>query len=155
LDEVTDIENWDKTIKYMADIGDFRNTIVVLSGSDLVSMQDARKRFPGRRGKASKVDFHYYPLSFKEYLGLKNALPDQTFITEQTLNSLYKEFDLYLIHGGFLTAINEYATQHSISTATLTTYSDWIRGDILKRRKNERFLQEIIEAIVKHYLKQI
>jgi len=156
IDEVTDISEWDKTIKYLADIGNFKNTVVVLSGSDLVLMQDARKRFPGRRGKAPKVDFHYYPLSFKEYLTLKSELPSEKKLhDETTLHRLYQAFDHYLIHGGFLTAINEYTSQQSINVSTLSIYSDWIRGDILKRDKKELFLREIITAIVKHYLKQI
>ncbi len=159
LDEVTDIIDWDKTIKYLTDIGDFDNTVVVVSGSDLVLMQDARKRFPGRRGKLAKTDFHYYPLSFKEFLILKNCLPSIEEVAlrgnQAKLEHLYNAFDEYLIHGDFLTAINEYAVDKSISPATLSIYSESIRDDVLKRNKKEIFLQEIIEAIVKHYLKQV
>lgn len=35
------------------------------------------------------------------------------------------------------------------------TYSDWIRGDILKRDEKEFFLKEIIGAVIKHYMKQV
>lgn len=159
LDEITYIKEWDKTIKYLADIGALESTILVLSGSDLVLMQDARKRFPGRRGKASQVDFHYYPLSFSEYLSLKGkltpALNSELFVEVEYLDMLYQEFDEYLIHGGFLTAINDYAKHQTINIATLNIYSDWIRGDVLKRNKKEQFLREIITAIIKHYTKQI
>ena len=48
IDEVTNIADWDKGIKYLADTGEFSETVVMLSGSDLILMQDARKRFPGR-----------------------------------------------------------------------------------------------------------
>lgn len=154
LDEVTYINQWDKAIKYLADIGVFEQAIVVLSGSDLVLMEEARKRFPGRRGKLENVDFHYYPLSFREFLGLKKCLPDTKHIIQQ-LPELYQQFDQYLIHGGFLTAINEYAQTNSISNATLRTYSDWIRGDVLKRNKKENFLREITSAIIKYYTKQV
>lgn len=158
LDEVTYINDWDKTIKYLADIGALENVVLVLSGSDLVLMQDARKRFPGRRGKAAKVDFHYYPLSFSECVKLKNNLPsskDEDPPSLEFIDLLYTEFSHYLIHGGFLTAINDFAKYGTIPVATLTTYSDWIRGDVLKRGKKEHFLQEIIRAIIKHYTKQI
>lgn len=158
LDEVTDIEDWDKAVKYLADTGELSQVVLVLSGSDLVLIQEARKRFPGRRGKANKVDFHYYPLSFREFLQLKKVLPKITSyesVPAHVITSLYQELNEYLIHGGFLTAINEFATLHSISQATLAIYSDWIRGDIMKRDKREHYLKEIIEAIIKHYLKQI
>ena len=158
IDEITDIDQWDKTIKYLADLGAFEKTVLVISGSDLALMQDARKRFPGRRGKASKVDFHYYPLSFREFLVLKNKLPENINESEPLaamINMLYKEFDQYLIHGGFLTAINDFATNKTILPATLNIYSDWVRGDVLKRNKKEIFLREICEAILKHYTKQV
>ena len=158
LDEVTDIEDWDKTVKYLADTGELSQVVLVLSGSDLVLIQEARKRFPGRRGKANKVDFHYYPLSFREFLQLKKALPKITSyesVLAHVITALYQELNEYLIHGGFLTAINEFATEHKISQATLAIYSDWIRGDIMKRDKREHYLKEILEAIIKHYLKQV
>ena len=121
-----------------------------MSGSDLSLMQEARKRFPGRRGRASSVDFHYYPLSFAECLRLKK-IP----ATLKNLPNLYQALEQYLIHGGFLTAINDYAVHGRIANATFVIYSDWIRGDILKREKKEYFLREIIEAIIKHYTKQV
>src|SRR3990167_6839472 len=158
LDEVTDIDDWDKTVKYLADTGELSQVVLVLSGSDLVLIQEARKRFPGRRGKANKVDFHYYPLSFREFLQLKKILPKTTSyesVPAHVITALYQELNEYLIHGGFLTAINEFATEHKISQATLAIYSDWIRGDIMKRDKREHYLKEIIEAIIKHYLKQV
>ena len=159
IDEITDIQYWEKGIKYLADIGFFENTVVMLSGSDLVLMQDARKGFPGRRGKASKVDFHYYPLSFREFIGMKDSLPimdsEEKIYSDSHMKLLYEEFHNYLIHGGFLTAINDFANHQSISPATLMVYSDWIRGDFAKRNKNEIFLREIMGSIHKHYLKQV
>ncbi len=159
LDEITYIKDWDKAIKYLADTGEFENTVVILSGSDLVLMQDARIRFPGRRGKAPKVDFHYYPLSFREFIQLKNLLPTPEqlnhTVDQEVLTQLYQQLDAYLMHGGFLSAINDYEKHQKILTATLATYSDWIRGDILKRNKKEVFLNEIIGAVIKYYNKQV
>jgi len=59
------------------------------------------------------------------------------------------------MHGGYLTAINDLAENGEISHATFTTYSDWIRGDMLKRGKQELYLQEILSAIIKRYGSQI
>ena len=156
LDEVTDIKQWDHAIKYAADTGLLEQVVLVLSGSDLVLMQEARKRFPGRRGRADKVDFHYYPLSFREFVQLTDRLPQNlAVVTEQELKQLYQAFDEYLIHGGFLKAINDVAFSGRISKSTLATYSDWIRGDMLRHNKNEVFLREIIAAILKHYTKLV
>jgi hypothetical protein len=155
IDEITYITQWDKTIKYLADAGLLENTVLMLTGSDLTLITEARMRFPGRRGTADICDFHYYPLSFKEYFCLK--LPD---LSTQTLDDipntlLLSEFEQYLQHGGYLTAINDIAQYQKILPATLTTYSDWIRGDMLKQGKQEHYLREILMAIIKRYGSQI
>ncbi len=159
LDEITYVSGWNKAIKYLADTGEFERVIVVISGSDLTMMQDARMQFPGRRGKARIVDFHYYPLSFSEFMKLKKKLPadfDPTIPpSKKEIIKIYQEFDEYLIHGGFLTAINEFSTERGIGEQTLATYSDWIRGDVIKRGKKEHFLREILSSIIKHYSTQI
>lgn len=160
IDEITYIKGWDKGIKFAADAGYFRNSIVILTGSDLTLMQAARMTFPGRRGKADKVDFHVYPLTFKEYLTLKKypiepLLNASIDIASEEITPLYDELDLYIQHGGYLTAINDIARNGEISLATLKTYSDWIRGDVLKRNKQERYLHEILSAIIKRYNKQV
>ncbi len=150
IDEVTYIKDWDKGIKYLADAGLLENKIVILTGSDLIMIQEARMRFPGRRGNAEISDFHLHPLSFREFFLLKNP-----GVLNPDINSLFKEFDNYLIHGGFLTAINDIALKGAIQRSTYATYSDWIRGDMLKRGKREHFLIEILSAIAKRYTTQV
>jgi len=164
LDEVTYIRNWDKGIKYLADAGILENVILVLTGSDSVIIREARMRFPGRRGIADRVDFHLHPLGFFEAVRLKGRFTSKEL--EQLLNSeteppgrwldiLFEEFESYLIHGGFLTAINDMARHNSILPATFSIYSDWIRGDVLKKGKQEHYLREILEAVQKRYGSQV
>ena len=164
LDEVTYIRDWDKGIKYLADTGMLENVVMFLTGSDLVIIKEARMRFPGRRGTADIVDFHLYPLNFLEAVKLKKRFSAETLCrllnpeitpTTTSLDKLYEEFDLYLVHGGFLTAINDLARHKRIMAATFATYSDWIRGDVLKRGKQEHYLREILAAIVRRYGSQI
>ena len=164
LDEVTYIRQWDKGIKYLADAGILENTVMVLTGSDLVIIQEARMRFPGRRGAADIVDFHLYPLNFSETVQLKTDLASE--ISDRLMDSrvtppvdavrkLYEVFDNYLIHGGFLTAMNDMAKHQCILPHTFSTYSDWIRGDVLKRGKQEHYLREVLDAMVKRYGSQV
>lgn len=165
LDEVTYIHDWDKGIKYLADAGMLEDVIMLLTGSDLVIIRDARMRFPGRRGTAGTVDFHLYPLSFfevvrlkkrfaaGEFFGLLNPQGGPTDIS--IIDGLFEEFEGYLVHGGFLTAVNDMARYAHITPATFATYSDWIRGDVLKRGKQEHYLREVLAAIVKRYGSQV
>jgi predicted AAA+ superfamily ATPase len=164
LDEVTYIREWDRGIKYLADAGMLENVVFFLTGSDLAFIREAHARFPGRRGKAAQADFHLYPLTFFEAVKLKGGFsaaetarllnPDHELQPALT-DRLFREFEAYLVHGGFLTAMNEMAADGRISTATLATYSDWIRGDVLKRGKQEHYLREILSAIVKRYGAQV
>ncbi len=164
IDEITYIRNWDKGIKYLADIGSFENVMLVLTGSDLVVIKEARMRFPGRRGLSDKVDFHIFPLSFYEYVTLNNQIKsdeinhlveDGANASKDLINILYKEFEKYLVHGGFLTAINDMAVHNRILSATFATYSDWIRGDMLKRNKQEHNLRDLLFGIIKRIGTQI
>jgi uncharacterized protein len=162
LDEVTYIHNWDKAIKFAADSGLLEQTILILTGSEVTVIKEARMRFPGRRGKAKQVDFHLYPLSLREVVVMKKIIKEPLDVILQltnppikVINKLFDEFQNYLKHGGYLTAINELAASASISEATLTIYSDWLRGDMLKRGKQEHYLREILSAIIKRYGSQI
>jgi len=164
VDEVTYIKDWDKGIKYLADAGLLESVVILLTGSDLIIIREARMRFPGRRGRSSTVDFHIYPLSFYECVKLKSCFtggelgifvdPDLEPPSD-LMNRLFIEFEDYLTHGGFLTAINDIAKYQRILPATFSTYSDWIRGDVLKRNKRENYLLEILGAIIKRYGSQL
>ena len=164
LDEVTYIRQWDRGVKFLADAGLLEDAAVVLTGSDLVLIQEARMRFPGRRGAASRVDFHLYPLSFREAVLLKGELGKEDAARLMALDRepdpgsmeiLFAEFEQYLVHGGYLTAMNDMAEHGKVVDSTLSTYSDWIRGDVLKRGKNESYLREILSAIVSRYCTQV
>ena len=164
LDEVTYIKGWDKGIKYLADAGMLENVELLITGSDLLIIKEARMRFPGRRGTADTVDFHLYPLSFFEAVRLNKQMTSdeiEGMISSDVekddllINKLYDAFNSYLVHGGFLTAMNDMAMRQSILPATFSTYSDWIRGDMLKRHKQEHYLREILGAIVRRYGSQV
>ena len=152
VDEVTYIKDWDKAIKFLADLGIFEDVVVMLTGSDLLMLQEARMRFPGRRGTSDKVDFHLYPLSFREVVNLK--YPNKVWDSVEK-DLLLKIFEEYLIHGGYMTAINDYAESGVISTATKRTYSDWVRGDMLKKGKNEHYLRDVMTSILRSYGSQV
>lgn len=161
VDEVTYIKDWDKAVKFAADAGALERTVLVVTGSDLLVMQEARMRFPGRRGEAEQADFHLHPLSFREYVELTGVVSDLHAIASEdemptaTVDQIYDAFDSYLLHGGYLTAINDIASHGSIRQSTLATYSDWIRGDVVKRGRQETYLREVLTAIVKRYTTQI
>jgi len=164
LDEATYVRGWEWAIKYAADAGLLDQVVLLVTGSDLLVIQEARSRLPGRRGKADVVDFHLRPLSFREVLRLKGALTESQWasvtceegvVSPDLAGLLLREFDAYLVHGGFLTALNDVAREGRVLRSTLATYSDWIRGDLLKRGKQDRYVREVLSAIIKRYGSQV
>ena len=141
IDEITYVKNWDRTIKALADEGCFRNGLCLLTGSDTLILKEAASRFPGRRGKAEKTDFHLYPLSFSDYVTLRSPL------SKPTVETLSTYFQDYLLCGGYLRAINDLAEKGEVTPATYSTYEQWVRGDFLKRGKNEDFLLALLHAL--------
>ena len=160
IDEVTYIRDWDMGIKFLADAGLLENVILLITGSDLIILQEAKMRFPGRRGKASQVDFHIHPLSFYEALKLTSNIEDldqqlQQTPTHDITTALEDAFVQYLQHGGYLTAINDFAANNKIHSFVLDTYTDWIRGDLIKRGKNDHHCKEFLFAMLKRLNSQI
>ena len=170
LDEVTYVRDWDRAVKFLADAGALEKTALVLSGSDLILIQDALKRLPGRRGRAPHVDFHAHPLTFLEFCLLRDRT-DSSAILEladadprspipsaadsAAIELLYGELRDYLLSGGYLTAINDLERNGRVDVSTLRIYSDWIRGDILRLNRNEVFLREVLQAILTRYGSQV
>ena len=145
IDEITYVDNWDRVIKALADEGYFSQGLCILTGSDTLILKEAAMRFPGRRGTASQVDFHVYPLSFSHYVKLRSA-------DSADLKSLFMD---YLTCGGYLRAINDLAQDGKISQATYLTYEQWIRGDFLKQGKKEDTLLSVLRALLTVGVSQI
>jgi uncharacterized protein len=180
IDEVTYVKDWDRVIKYFADLGYFRQGVVLITDSDSVVLQEGIKRFPGRRGTADKTDFHYYPLSFFEYVQLADPSLGQMFGEVHKAGAVYLEepleknmqgiqavfpadrvreldslFNQYMVTGGFLTALNALGMHDRIDDYVYNTYIQWVIGDFLKKNKKENLLKELIISLSERLGKQI
>ena len=168
IDEINYIPDWDIAIKYLADAGLFEKMSVIITGSDSQIIKVAMKRFAGRRGRSDCVDFVFHPLSFKEFVCLKapelklacleitkTSLLEPLPLYEQQHDTLTALLYEYLLHGGYLPAITDFELTKTISIAVMRTYIEWIVGDILKNRKSEHYLLEILKGIIVNYNSQI
>lgn len=147
IDEITFVKDWDRVIKALADEGHFQQGLCLLTGSDTLILKEAAMRFPGRRGMASQMDFHLHPLSFREYVDVRGGVTE-----EFPLSALFQD---YLHCGGYLRAINDLAQESEISNVTFLTYEQWLRGDFLRRGKNEEYLTAILASILTVGVSQI
>jgi predicted AAA+ superfamily ATPase len=161
LDEVTYVPDWDRTIKFLADAGLLDRVFVLLTGSDRILIEDSLKRLPGRRGRADRHDFHLRPLSFAEFCALRGTVKARELAALAAgpldaapgaeaafaIAALTDECRVYHLTGGFLPAINDMARAGAVAPATFRTYADWIRGDVLRLDRNERYLREVVQSI--------
>jgi predicted AAA+ superfamily ATPase len=64
-------------------------------------------------------------------------------------------FQEYLLTGGFLVAMNEYAKNSKLRPFVYRTYQQWVIGDMLKWNKKEYSLKELIDALGERLARQI
>jgi hypothetical protein len=168
VDEISYVKDWDKAIKFLADAGSLEETTLIVSGSDSAILREAMKRFAGRRGRSARVDFVFHPLGFPETVTLKapelsdlvaackkgdpSVIPPGYVEHAPRLEVLFGE---YLLHGGYLTAMADMIRVGHIEAATFRTYAEWLRGDILKHNRQEKYLFEILRGVMRTYGSQI
>lgn len=143
LDEVTAIRSWEKAIQFLINE---KRIVLMIAGTDTTLAEQVQKHFS--REMTTQHDFHLYPLSFREVVLLKQG-------NEPKASTLYEEFNQYLIHGGFLKAINDVVMHGHILDATLSSYTDWLCKFTVAHNKQERFLREILSALTKHFNSQL
>ena len=158
IDEVTVIENWQKSLKYLADIGLLDDSLVVLTGSSAYDLKRSSERLPGRKGHGK--DLVYIPITFSEFLRslgveVERKTMDEIFMSFiEDLNNLYlknaflKEYFLkYLNTGGFPKVIDDFLREGRITELTKNVYKDFILGDAEKYLKARTNLLEILRKL--------
>ncbi len=100
LDEVQKLNDWENKIKIYYDM--YKNIKFIISGSASINIErNSNESLAGRM-----YDFILKPLTFKEYLALKNINYDINNI-EISASKLSYLFNDYLLKGGFPEIVNE------------------------------------------------
>lgn len=73
LDEVSAVKDWQRSIKYLYDIGKLNNCLVLLTGSHSLDLAKATESLAGRRGEVDKIadnipDKIFLGSKFSEYV---------------------------------------------------------------------------------------
>ncbi len=158
LDEVSFVNEWWRTIKYMIDRNYFKNDVVTITGSTSPKIKGEIELFPGRRGYGR--DVIAYPLTFKEYISILNS--DLNLKSTLNLNELDKImrynfkyieelqmlFKSYIITGGFPIPIKTYFEKRMLEERIFKTYLTWIENDILKADRNLIYAKQLISSII-------
>jgi predicted AAA+ superfamily ATPase len=156
LDEITFVDEWYRAIKARIDRFEFKNDILIITGSSSLEILKQKEYFPGRRGKGKDIIF--YPLSFRQYVNcLKNVdtLTGEIDDIEKVMkaNKIHEKmlenlFEKYIETGGFPLSIKEFFSSGKISHETRKVYIDWLKTDFIKLGKNESSMKEIMSYII-------
>ncbi|ABV33758.1 ATP-binding protein [Pseudothermotoga lettingae] len=158
LDEISSVNNWQKSVKYLYDIGKLENSFVVLTGSSSYDLKKSSERLPGRRG--SGKDIVYLPVTFREYINQKYNvdfeynLEDLFEMNEEELKAanlrvlrFKDDFKTYITTGGFPKVINDFFENNIISEEILNTYMNYLYGDIERFNRSRLILNQLIFKI--------
>jgi len=157
IDEVTVIKDWQLTIKYLADLGMFDTSVVILTGSSAYDLKHSSEKMPGRKGRGK--DLVYMPITFNEYL--KNigisverlSLADILSLSEDEINKLRLEYGFikehffrYLSTGGFPRVIGEFLEKGTVQES-INIYKDFVLGDAEKYIGSRTKVLEILRKL--------
>lgn len=127
LDEIQNIPNWSRWLRRVQDTKNNFKIFITGSSSKLLSREIATE-LAGRT-----ISLEVYPLTFKEYLDFKEIKINlQTINYSNHKSSLLKEFNQYLIGGGFPEILQE----HENSDLVLQSYFESIFFRDLVERYN-------------------
>ena len=138
LDEIQEIEGWEKVVNTLA--SDFDVDIYITGSNSRMMSSEISTYLTGRY-----ITFHIYTLSFEEYLTFKKSYT--------TLKDLKQEFSQYVQLGGFpATHLQDYS-QDEVYTIVKDIYNSTIFSDIVRRNQVKKIDQ--LERVVKYTFNNI
>lgn len=138
LDEIQEIEGWEKVVNTLA--SDFDVDIYITESNSRMMSSEISTYLTG-----SYITFYIYTLSFEEYLMFKKSYT--------TLKDLKQEFSQYVRLGGFpATHLQDYS-QDEVYTIVKDIYNSTIFSDIVRRNPVKKIDQ--LERVVKYTFNNI
>lgn len=100
LDEVSAVRDWQRSIKYLYDMGKLKDCLIVLTGSHSLDLAKATESLAGRRGEVDKLvdsipDKVFLGAKFSEYVETRDA---QILKVLRDLNLLSARYRLRVLH---------------------------------------------------------
>ncbi len=128
IDEITSVEKWWLALKFAADSGALRNTLVLCTGSSADDVRSKADLLPGRRGKRFPLDFELLPVSY----------------TELSSRLSLKE---YFLTGGLPWAVNEFLEHRIIPPYVFELYGAWILGAMVRNGHTTTHLAPLLNYL--------
>lgn len=138
IDEVTQIQNWERVIKRLIDSGHLKDVLIVTTGSNAADLRRGGEKLPGRKGNLIRNEYVFLPISFKEfYYQVKNEVG--TFESDILF--------AYLLSGGSPLAVEGIYRNEKLEDSFINLISDWVLGDIVSTGRSRIFLLNLLQKI--------
>lgn len=143
IDEIAMIKNWRKGLDYLIKAAKLMKTTVILSAS---STSEAKTKF----GNSLK-NIIINSLDFGEFANLINATLFQKVTPENYMkwqSRLEYYLDIYLLTGGFISAINDYKENGAVRQNIYSNYLHWFLAYIARSGRDIILTRQIIEKLI-------
>lgn len=137
IDEITAIDNWEKTIKRLYDAGETRQILILTTGSKASDLRHGTERLPGRKGRFDRTEFIFTQISYAEF----ESKTDSHF-GEKTLFA-------YLLTGGSPLAANALIQHGKLPEYVIMLIRDWVFGECTAHDRSRPLLMWLSEALLK------
>ncbi|MDP2736846.1 MAG: ATP-binding protein, partial [bacterium] len=142
IDEIAMIKNWRKGLGYLVKAGKLVKATIILSASS----------FNQARVKSGNIkDIIINTLSFGEFAGLINPELFKSLTAENYFkrrDKLEYYLDIYLLTGGFISAVNDYKNHGAIRQNIYSNFLHWFLAYVARSNRDIILTRQIIEKLI-------
>jgi predicted AAA+ superfamily ATPase len=135
IDEITAVQDWQKTIKRLVDAGELKDVLLITTGSKSSDLRRGVEQLPGRKGKLERTSYIFTPVSYRHF---KKICGD--FFKS---DSLYA----YILSGGSPIGINALATIGKLPEYVIEIISDWVFGEFSANGRSRAHLLAVLQSL--------
>ncbi len=136
IDEITAVPGWETAVKRVIDRGLFRDVLMITTGSKASDLRHGSERLPGRKGKLSKSEYVFLPISYREFrLNAGEIHGDKSWIA-------------YLLTGGSPVACNDICQFERLPEYFIQIVRDWVLGEVVSSGRNRLSLTQLLHVIM-------
>ena len=137
IDEITAVPEWERALKRLADQGLISDVLIITTGSKMVDLRRGTERLPGRKGKLTRTNFRFTPISYAEF---RNKTLDY-FKSEQALWA-------YILTGGSPVAINALISDGFIPNYIIELTRDWVFSETSLQGRSIGSIKSVIHFLM-------